>query len=344
MRGPRPGDIGRRRFCAGAAAASLTALAGPGRASGEDIRFFRIGTGATSGTYFSVGSMVATAISNPPGSRSCDVGGSCGVPGLIAVAQSTQGSIQNIEEVATGLLESGLAQADVVYWAYHGTGLFQDRGARPNLRAIANIFTATVHVVVRADRGISDIADLRGRRISLGDAGSGTPMVAKDILAAYEIAEGDFEPFNHKPGPAADLLESGGLDAFFVIGAVPVSAISALVERVPIRLLEIAGTAGEEIRTFYPFLADAAIRGGAYTNVGHTVSAGISTQWIISDESDEDFVYALTEALWHEKSRSLFEKGHPEGKNILLERALNGIAIPVHPGAARYYAEHDIRK
>ena len=91
------------------------------------------------------------------------------MPGLVAVAQSTQGSVENVEAIASGALESALVQADIVYWAYHGTGLFQDQGPLGNLRAIANLFPSTVHIVVRGDSFITDIAELRGKRISLGE-------------------------------------------------------------------------------------------------------------------------------------------------------------------------------
>ena len=110
----------------------------------QDVRFFRIGTGATSGTYFSIGGLIANVISNPPGSRACDRGGSCGVPGLIAVAQSTQGSVENVKAIIDGQLESALAQADVAYWAYHGTGMFREQGPSRGLRAIAHLLLSPV--------------------------------------------------------------------------------------------------------------------------------------------------------------------------------------------------------
>src|SRR5262245_8217532 len=94
------------------AAAGLVA---PRRATAPDTRYFRIGTAATGGTYYPIGGLIAGAISNPPGSRACDKGGSCGVPGLIAVAQSTQGSVQNVEMIARGQLEAALSQSDIAF-------------------------------------------------------------------------------------------------------------------------------------------------------------------------------------------------------------------------------------
>jgi hypothetical protein len=147
------------------------------------------------------------------------------------------------------------------------------------------------------------------------------------------------EPTYHKPGPASDLLYEGKLDAFFVVGGVPVSVVADLAARLPISLMPISGMAGEELRSFHPFFEEAVVQAGSYLNVGHAVSVGINTQWVISADADANFVYALTKALWHEQSRTMFENGHAEGKHIRLESALDRIAIPLHAGAARFYAE-----
>ena len=334
----------RARLGRAAVAAAVAGVLASGPGLTQDLRFFRIGTGATNGTYFSIGGLIANAISNPPGSRACGKGGSCGVPGLIAVAQSTQGSVENVRAIAAGQLDSALVQADVVYWAYHGTGLFRDRGPSPGLRAIANLFPATVHIVVRADSGIYDIAGLAGRRVSLGERGSGTLIIARTILAAHGISEDDLEPAYLKPGPASTQLRERALDAVFVVGGVPVSAILDLAGQAPIRLLPITGTTAEELKTFYPFFTEAVIEAGRYPNAGFTTSLGISTQLIVSAGAEDDFVHTLTGALWHERSRALFDNGHPEGRNIVLERALRHIAIPLHPGAARYYEEIGLRR
>ena len=108
--------------------------------SAQDVRFFRVGTGSTAGTYFPVGGIIASAISSPPGSRSCERGGSCGVPGLVAVAQSTRGSVDNVRQMRDGSLESGFSQSDVAFWAFNGEEIFEEEGAVTNLRAIANLY------------------------------------------------------------------------------------------------------------------------------------------------------------------------------------------------------------
>ena len=137
MRGQ--GRLGNRGWAILRRCAVLVVAAGiAGSALAQGSQFFRIGTGSTGGTYFPIGAILASAISNPPGSRECERGGSCGVPGLIAVAQSTTGSVENVRAIGSGLLESALSQADVAFWAYHGRHTFAETGPIKNLRAIAN--------------------------------------------------------------------------------------------------------------------------------------------------------------------------------------------------------------
>ena len=136
-----------RRFVALAVAAGLAIVAGVGAAqettgAAQETDFFRIATGGIWGTYYPIGSLVASAISNPPGSRPCEEGGSCGVPGLIAVSQAANGSVANVEAIASGTVESGFAQSDVAYWAYTGTGTFEGKNRIEGLRAATAAFLA----------------------------------------------------------------------------------------------------------------------------------------------------------------------------------------------------------
>lgn len=316
----------------------------PGQSSAQDMIFHRIGTGAVGDTYFAIGGMIANSISNPPGARPCDKGGTCGVPGLIAIAQSTEGSVQNVEALVSGMVESALVQADVVYWAHHGTGQFNDREAMSSLRAIANLFPSTLHIVVRRNSGVSDVAELRGRRVSLGEQGSGTLVTARAILSSYGIAEEDVTAVYDAPGAAAHKLAEGEIDAFFLVGGVPVRTITELAGRVPLALLPIDGQTGEEIRSFFPFFTDAFIAPSAYLGVGRTHTVGISTQWVTTEDAPEELIHDVTAALWHERSRNLFENGHPEGRRMNLENALSRVAIPLHEGSARFYREQNIER
>ena len=130
-------DIERRTASTGLAATAAAAARGRQAAAQQDITFFRIGTGSTTGTYFPVAGLIGHAISNPPGSRPCDDGG--GVPGLIATAVATQGSAATVAGIATGRMQSGFVQSDVAYWAHTGSGLYAGQPQVEVLRAIANL-------------------------------------------------------------------------------------------------------------------------------------------------------------------------------------------------------------
>ena len=322
--------------------AIAVSLAGPAEA--EEVTVHRIGTGAVGDTYFAIGGTIANVISNPPGARPCERGGSCGVPGLIATAQSTEGSVHNIGALASGGVDSALVQADVAYWSFYGSGPLRERAAFSELRAISNLFPSTLHIVVKAGSGIDDIAELSGRRVSLGTAGSGTLITARTVLEAYGLSEQQIEPLYMAPDAAAESLGSGKIDAFFLVGGVPATVISELAMRTSIRLLPVAGTSGEEIRSFYPFLSDSFIASGAYRGIARTQTVGIDTQWVTTAEAPAELIYGITAALWHERSRALFDNGHPEAKRMSLETALGGIAIPLHEGAARFYKEQGVER
>ncbi len=321
---------------------ALGAFAAFNGTAAQQIEFFRIGTGSTGGTYFPIGGLIANIISNPPGSRDCDSGGSCGVPGLIAVAQSTEGSVDNINQITDGDIESGLSQADVAYWAHTGTGVYSLRGPITNLRLIANLYPESVQVVVRRDSGIESVADLRGKRVSLGAPESGTLVDAEIVLGAYGLTNADIEPHFLAPGPAGDLMSAGELDAFFIVAGVPTNAVAALSNAIDIDILSLEGPEAEKLMEEYPFFAFNLVPAQTYDGSAEARTLSVGAQWIISEDIDEDKVYGLTRALWSENSRTLLDNTHPKGRQIRLEDALTGAAIPLHPGAERFYREQGL--
>jgi len=308
------------------------------------MRFFRIGTGSTSGSYFPVGGVIAGAISNPPGSRECDKGGSCGVPGLLAVAQSTQGPLDNIALMSKGTLDAGLVQADLAYWAYNGLGPVPSNDAARELRAVANLYPEMIHVVVRAASDIQGIRDLKLRRVSLGEQGSGTLVNARAVLEAYGMTELDVVPMYLQPGPAADLLDKDGLDAFFVNAGAPTAAISELARATPVRLLSIAGGEREALLRKFPFLSPRIIPGGTYEGVAGVETLSVGVQLLVNAKVDDKTVYGIAKALWHPTTEKLWENAGPLAKSIKLETALDGLALPLHPGAEQFYLEKKMLK
>ena len=323
----------------------LAGLVLAGTASAQDIKFFRIGTGGTAGTYFPIGGLLANAISNPPGSRGCNEGGSCGVPGLVATAVASNGSVANINAIAGGSMESGFTQSDVAYWAYTGTGIYEGKPKVGALRLIANLYPESIHLVARKGAGIKGVADLKGKRVSLDEPGSGTLVDARIIMGAFGITEKDIKAEYLKPNQAGDKLRDGGLDAFFFVGGYPAGAISELsASGAGIELVPIAGPEIDKMRTQYGFFANDMIPANTYKGVNEVKTLAVGAQWVTSEKVDPNTVYEITKALWNANTRKLLDSGHAKGKAITRESAVAGAGIPFHPGAEKFYKEVGLLK
>ncbi|QPM91953.1 TAXI family TRAP transporter solute-binding subunit [Pseudooceanicola algae] len=319
-----------------AVAATLTA----GSASAQDMSFFRIGTGGTAGTYYPIGGLLANAISSPPGSRACDEGGSCGVPGLVASALSANGSVANINAIAGGTLESGFSQSDVATWAYTGTGIWEGKEPVESLRAIANLYPESIHLIARADAGISGVADLKGKRVSMDEPGSGTLVDARIILDGYGLTEDDIDAEFLKPDQAADRMRDGAMDAFFFVGGYPAGAIAELASQHDVTIVPISCDEAPMICENFGYFSNDTIPGGTYEGVADdTETLSVGAQWITSADQPEELIYGITKALWNENTRKQLDAGHSKGKMITADTALDGVGIPLHPGAERFYKE-----
>jgi TRAP transporter TAXI family solute receptor len=309
-----------------------------GLAPAQEITFFRIGTGGVTGTYYPIGGLIADIISNPPGARPCDKGGSCGVPGLVAIAQSSNGSVANVSAIETGALESGFVQSDVAYWAHTGTGIFEEEGPSENLRAITNLYPESIQIVARKDVGIKTVRDLEGKRVSLDEPGSGTLVDARIILEAHGLTEEDLQAEYLKATTAISMMLEGELDAYFIVAGYPTASVIEQCD-VGCELVPIDGPEVEALLQKYRFFSRDVIPSGTYKGVGEIRTISVGAQWVVSAEVDEDLVYGITEALWHDTARTLLDTGHEKAKAITLATALEGIAIPLHPGAERFYRE-----
>lgn len=315
--------------------ALLWGLASP---AAQEAQFFRIGAAATSGTFFEIGGVIASAISKPVGSPPCEHGGNCGVPGLVAVTQATQGSVENLRMVASGQIESGIAQSDIAGWAYTGTGVFAAGGPLKSLRAIASLFPESLQLVVHGPSAIQTLADLKGRRISLGQTGSGTLVDARIVLAAGGLTEKDMAAEYLRPAMAAANIKEGTLDGFFLIGGIPVPAIRELAVSTPIRLIPIDDDVLAKLKESSSSYRRSVIPAETYPGINvETPSIGFNALWVVSAEASDDLIYAITKALWNEATQRLLEAHNPIGKQVRLEDALQGLTIPLHPGAKRFY-------
>ncbi len=322
-----------------AAVSAVLALGLTASAGAQELKFFTIGTGGTAYTYYPIGGVIANAISKPPGSRECGEGGSCGVDGLIASAVSSRGSVDNINAVVSGLRNSGFAQSDVAYWAYTGTGIWEGQDPAKDLRTIAALFEEHFHLVALADSGIDSVADLKGKRVSLDEPGSGTYVDAVLILEANGLTVDDVTAEALKGNAAAEALRNGKIDAFFVVTGYPTGALVELASATPIKLVPIDGPGADALTEKYKFFSSSSIPDGVYEGVSGVSTVAVGAQWLTSAKEDEELIYKITKALWNEQTRKLLDVGHAKGKSITLETALNGVAVPLHPGAERYYRE-----
>jgi TRAP transporter TAXI family solute receptor len=330
--------LGRRSLVAGA----LGLAAAPARA--QDVTYFRIVTGGTVGTYFPIGGLIASALSNPPGSRLCDVGGSCGVPGLVATAVASSGSVANVIAISSGSAQSGFVQSDIAYWAFTGTGIYEGKPKVDSLRAIANLFPESMHLVVRKGSGIKSVRDLKGKRVSLDETGSGTLVDARLVLAAYGMSERDFKPQYLSAQRVADSFRDGMLDAFFNVSGWPQSSIIDLAGTIGIDLVPIWGPEMERLVKQYPYFSPDEIPDEAYKGVSGVRTVSVHALWLTSARQPAPLIYEVTSALWNANTRRLLDSGHVKGQVIRLASALSGVAVPLHEGAEKFYKEKGLIK
>ncbi|WP_225972811.1 TAXI family TRAP transporter solute-binding subunit [Paracoccus jeotgali] len=335
--------IGRRGLVAGAVAALTLGpawLPGEARAQAADVTYFRIANGSTAGTYYPIGGIIASAISNPPGGAPCADGGACGVPGLLATAVASAGSVANVEAVGSGRAESGFAQADVAYWAQTATGDFAGLPAIADLRAIAKLYPEALHIVARGDAPIRSLSDLRGMRVSLDEPGSGTLVDARLVLDAAGIADDEMTVLHLPAARAAQAMQAGELDAFFFVGGYPAPAISQLAGQSPVRLIALDDAVMDRLTKERSFFTRDSLPAGTYRgNPDDIATLSVGALWITRADQPEELIHAITRVLWNDNTLRQLGYGHRIGRRIRPENAVTGIPIPLHPGAERYYRE-----
>src|SRR6266699_821954 len=182
---------------------------------------------------------------------------------------------------------------------------------------------------------------LKGKRVSVGEQGSGTAADAAVLLAAAGLGgEKDLKRKYLRPGPAAEELKGGSIDAMFLVGGYPVPAIRELAASSPIRLVPIEGKIVDGLKKDFSFYTRTEVPAGSYFGVDSaTTSLGFSALWLVNADIDADLVYAITQSLWNPATAVLLGALDPIGNRIRLDRALDGLSVPLHPGAARFYRE-----
>lgn len=319
----------------GLAAASLS----PFRALGQDLAYFRIAAGLPGTPIYDLTGLISGAISNPPGARPCEEGGSCGVPGLIALAQTSTGSFDSLRQLQADLVEAAIVQADSAYLAFRGLAQYQGKAANPHLRAIAGLGGMTVKIVVPAASSIRQIADLAGKRIGIGLRGSDNSISARFLLATYGLSGKQAQLLFVDIPAAIDAFIAGDLDALVVIDPQNSQDVGELAARSIIRILPIAGDARRDLLHRYNFLTPVTVKAGAYVGVPETDTIGMIALWVVEEKADPDLIFALTQAIWRENTRKLQNLASAGGQALDLNLSLAGVSLPFHEGALRYYQE-----
>ncbi len=293
-----------------------------GEAAGDSVNI-SFGTGGTSGTYYTFGGVLAGVLGNA-------------VDGVNISVQSTGASKANIQLIADGEAQMALVQNDTMDYAYKGTDLFADEGAVKGFMTMGGIY-AEVCQIVTSDK-ITSIEELKGKVVSVGDAGSGTEFNARQMLEAYGITFDDIKVANLGFGESANAFKDGKIDAFFVTAGAPTTALVDLATTNTINILEIDDEHAKMLMDKYPFYTQYVVPSGSYNGVdGDKKTVAVKATLIVSEKLPEDVVYNLTKAMFENKAE--IAASHAKGESLDPKYAVEGMSVPFHPGAEKYYKE-----
>lgn len=295
----------------------------PAPAPAADAVSLKMATGGTTGTYYAYGGVIANILNGKLGSLQLNV-------------QSTGASKANIFLIDDGEADVAIVQNDVMDYAFKGTDLFEEDGAIESFSAGAALYAEVCQIISSGD--IKSVEDLKGKRVSVGDAGSGVEFNARQILNAYGISFDDIEVNNLGFGDSADALKDGKIDAFFCTAGAPTTAITELATTNSINLLGIDDEHAAALQNDYAFYTQYTIPGGTYKGVDDdVVTVAVKATLIVSDELSEDVVYDLVKGLFDNKDA--ITAGHAKGAELDPAYAVDGISVKFHPGAEKYFKE-----
>jgi TRAP transporter TAXI family solute receptor len=300
---------------------------------------FQISTGSTAGSYFPLGQALAQLLSHPPGVARCQAADVCGPAGLIVSTRASEGSVANVIAVNSGNVSSGIAQADVVALAVAGQGPFKKGGPARELRVIANLYGEHIHLVAAKSANIKAVTDLRGKRVSLSSEGSATHNIARAILAAYRVPERSLVASNDTAEKAADLLQSGQLDAMFYVGGTPANLVEQLLDEGIAVLIPINGEGRTRLLRAQPQLYVHEIADGTYTGTGSVETVAVDALWFTDASQPESLIYGVLKSVFNPANRAALNDERVGIHFMELSSAAKGITAPLHPGAARFFTE-----
>ena len=293
--------------------------------SGKERMMF--GTGGTAGTYYAYGGVLAQYMKNYADVR--------------VTAVSTGGSKVNIQSVQDGDFQLGFTQSDVMTYGWEGTRAFENDGPTHDFRVLGCLYAETVQLITMDD-DINSVEDLKGKKISIGEAGSGVYFNALDVLNGAGITLDDINPQYQSFEASKESLKDGNIDAAFIVAGAPTTAITELATTNGVRLVNIDGELRDKITADCPYYAKFQIPAGTYPGQDEPVETiTVEATVIVSANADEDTVYNLTAAIFDHIDE--ITKENAKGAELSLENASQITNVPYHAGAAKYYAEHGIQ-
>ncbi|MEW6308793.1 MAG: TAXI family TRAP transporter solute-binding subunit [Bacillota bacterium] len=289
-----------------------------------------VGTGGTAGVYYPLGTQMARIWNE-------------NIKGMNATAISTGASAANARAIQKGEQQLALAQNDISFYALNGMEMFSKDGKLTKLKGICGLYPEVIQVVSLKSANINSIADLRGKRVAVGAPGSGTEANARQILEAWglkytDLAKADYLSF----AEAAANLKDGHIDAAFITAGVPTSAVQEIAATHPLTIVPVTGANVIPLKTKYPFYTAVNIPAGIYKGQDSAIeTVAVLAMLVVSADLDEKVVYNLTKALF--ENLPTLGKAHARGNDVKLEKALEGMSLPVHPGAKKYFDEKKVK-
>ena len=309
------------------AVAALTMAAGG--ASAQDQTFIAIGTGGVTGVYYPTGGAICRLVNR----NRAEHGIRCGV-------ESTGGSVFNINAIRGGELEFGVAQSDWQYHAFNGSSRFEEQGAFEGLRAVFSVHPEPFTVVARADAGISSFEDLQGKRVNVGNPGSGQRGTMEVLMAEMGWSMDDFALASElQAAEQSQALCDNNIDAMIYTVGHPSGSIQEATTACDAVLVNVENDATSALIDANPFYRSATIPGGMYRgNDSDTTTFGVGATFVTSADVPDDVVYEVVKAVFDNIDQ--FKGLHPAFANLdASEMANDGLSAPLHPGAERYFRE-----
>lgn len=283
-----------------------------------------LATGGTGGTYYPFGGAIANIWNTK-------------IENMNVTAQATGASAENLRLINKGEAEYAIVQNDVMDYAYNGTDLFAGEKLA-NIMTIGTLYPEVVQIAVSKDSGIKSIADFKGKRISVGDAGSGVEFNAKQIMEGYGLTFDDIKKSNLSFKESAEGIQNGTLDGCFVTAGVPNAALQELAFTAGLTLVPVDGEAAKKICEKYGYYTQTTIPGGTYKGTDDdTPALAIKATLAVSSKLDEQTVYEMTKALFENLDE--LATAHAKGKEVSAKAAVTGVSVPFHPGAKKYFKE-----